>query len=99
MLSILTMSYGYVYPKEAVEFYGEKFGQNPVGTGAFKFVKWDIDKELIYSKNENYWGKDETGSPIPYLDGIKITFTQSSETEFLDFQNGKYDYHDRSFPE
>jgi oligopeptide transport system substrate-binding protein len=95
-LSILTMSYGYVYPKEAVEFYGEKFGQNPVGTGAFKFVKWDIDKELIYSKNENYWGKDETGSPIPYLDGIKITFTQSSETEFLDFQNGKYDYHDPS---
>jgi len=26
-LSILTMTYGYVYPKEAVEFYGDRFGK------------------------------------------------------------------------
>ena len=95
-LSILTMSYAFVYPKEAVEFYGERFGQNPVGTGPFRFVKWDIDKELIFEKNNNYWDKDKNGNALPYLDGIKITFTQSSETEFLDFQNGKYDYHDPS---
>lgn len=95
-LSILTMSYAFVYPKEAVEFYGERFGQNPVGTGPFRFVKWDIDKELIFEKNNNYWDKEKNGNALPYLDGIKITFTQSSETEFLDFQNGKYDYHDPS---
>jgi peptide/nickel transport system substrate-binding protein len=95
-LSILTMSYGYVYPKEAVEFYGEKFGQHPVGSGPYKFVKWDIDKELIYAKNDKYWDKDKNGNKLPYLDGVKITFTQSSETEFLDFQNDKYDYHDPS---
>ncbi|MBV6479264.1 MAG: Heme-binding protein A [Ignavibacteria bacterium] len=95
-LSILTMSYGYVYPKEAVDFFKDKFGQNPVGSGAFKFVRWDIDKEMIFEKNKSYWEKDKSGNSIPYLDGIKITFTQSSETEFLDFQNGKYDYHEPS---
>ena len=95
-LSILTMSYAFVYPKEAVEFYKDKFGQNPVGTGPYKFVKWDIDKELIYEKNNEYWDKDKSGNKLPYMDGVKITFTQSSETEFLDFQNGKYDYHDPS---
>jgi len=95
-LSILTMSYGFVYPKEAVEYYKDTFGQNPVGTGPFKFLKWDFDKELIYEKNKNYREKDKSGNSLPYLDGIKITFTQSSETEFLDFQNGKYDYHDPS---
>ena len=95
-LSILTMSYGYVYPKEAVEFYKDKFGQNPVGSGAFKFVKWDMDKEMIFEKNKSYWEKDKSGHSVPYLDGIFITFTQSSETEFLDFQNGKYDYHEPS---
>ncbi|MBK6876633.1 MAG: ABC transporter substrate-binding protein [Ignavibacteria bacterium] len=41
-------------------------------------------------------GKDSQGNSLPYLDGVRITFTQSSETEFLDFQNGKYDYHDPS---
>lgn len=95
-LSILTMSYAFVYPKEAVEFYKDKFGQNPVGTGPFGFVKWDMDKELIYQKNLKYWQKDSQGNSLPYLDGVKITFTQSSETEYLDFQNGKYDYHDPS---
>jgi len=95
-LSILTMSYGYVYPKEAVEYYTDKFGQHPVGTGPFRFVKWDIDKEMLLEKNLTYWDKDASGSALPYLDGVKLTFTQSSETEFLDFQNGKYDFHEPS---
>ena len=65
-LSILTMTYGYVYPKEAVEKYGDGFGQHPVGTGPFKFSKWDFDKELVFVKNPNYWGKTSraTRSPI-----------------------------------
>jgi oligopeptide transport system substrate-binding protein len=92
-LSILTMSYAYVYPKEAVEFYGENFAQNPVGTGPFMFIRWEPDKELIFEKNLNYWDRDEGNGILPYLNGIHISFTQSSETEFLDFQNGKYDFH------
>ncbi len=95
-LSLLTMTYGFVYPKEAVEFYGDKFGFHPVGTGPFKFNHWSIDKEFVLDKNPNYWEKDSKGASLPYLDGVKITFTQSSETEFLDFQNGKYDFHQPS---
>ena len=95
-LSLLTMTYGFVYPKEAVEHYGETFGNHPVGTGPFKFNHWSIDKELVLDKNPVYWEKDSKGGTLPYLDGVKITFTQSSETEFLDFQNGKYDFHQPS---
>lgn len=92
-LSILTMTYGSVYPKEAVEHYGDGFGQHPVGTGPFKFAKWDLDKELVFEKNPNYWGKDAQGNRLPYLDGIQMTFTPSTETEYLDFVNGRYDFH------
>ena len=95
-LSLLTMTYVFIYPREAVEYYADKFGQHPVGTGPFKFLKWDLDKELIFVKNEKYYEKDSLGNQLPYLDGIKFTFTQSSETEFLDFINGKYDYHEPS---
>lgn len=95
-LSTLTMTYGYVYPKEAVDFYGDRFGQNPVGSGPFRFVKWDFDREIELQRNPSYWEKDPQGASLPYLNGVRITFTQSSETEFLDFQNGKYDYHDPS---
>lgn len=91
-LSILTMPYGYVYPKEAVEMYKEDFGFRIVGTGPYRFVKWDVDKELICTKNEKYWGRDKAGNVLPKIDGFRVTFTRSPETEFLDFQAGKLDF-------
>jgi oligopeptide transport system substrate-binding protein len=87
------MAYAFVYPHEAVEYYKENFGYHPVGTGPFKFVKWDFDKELVFEKNQNYREKNKTGSALVYLDGFDVTFTRSAETEFLDFKDGKLDYH------
>lgn len=95
-LSILTMQYAFVYPKEAVEYYKDSFGYNPVGTGPFKFVKWEVDRELEMTKNPNYWSLNKAGKPLVYLDGIKVSFIKSSETAFLDFQQGKFDYYDPS---
>jgi peptide/nickel transport system substrate-binding protein len=91
-LSILTMPYGYVYPKEAVEYYKENFGFHIVGTGPFMFVKWDYDKELVFEKNNNYWGMDKDGSMLPHIDGFIVSFIRSAETEFLDFQEGKLNF-------
>ncbi len=95
-LSILTMAYAFVYPKEAVDYYKDNFGYNPVGTGPFKFVKWEVDRELEMAKNPNYWNLNKAGKPLVYLDGIKVSFIKSSETAFLDFQQGKFDYYDPS---
>ncbi len=95
-LSILTMQYASVYPKEAVEHYKDNFGYNPVGTGPFKFKRWEVDRELEMIKNENYWRKNKVGNALVYLDGIKVSFIKSSETAFLDFQQGKFDYYDPS---
>ncbi len=95
-LSILTMQYTFVYPKEAVEYYKDNFGYNPVGTGPFKFVRWEVDRELEMAKNENYWSLNKAGKPLLYIDGIKVSFIKSSETAFLDFQQGKFDYYEPS---
>jgi oligopeptide transport system substrate-binding protein len=95
-LSILTMAYAYVYPHEAVEYYKENFGYHPVGTGPFKFVKWDFDKELVFEKNQDYRIKDKFGNALVELDGFNVTFIRSAETEFLDFKEGKLDYHSPS---
>lgn len=91
-MSILTMPYGYIYPKEAVDFYKENFGFHIVGTGPFKFIKWDIDKELVCEKNPNYWGTDDKGNKLPAIDGFTVSFLRSPETEFLDFQDKKLDF-------
>jgi len=40
----------------AVKKYGADFMQHPVGTGAFKFQRWDKDQQIVLVKNPNYWG-------------------------------------------
>jgi len=40
----------------AVKKYGDKFIENPVGTGPFKFVKWDKGQSVTIEKYDGYWG-------------------------------------------
>ena len=94
ILGILSMQYCSIIPKEAVEKYGNDFRRHPVGTGPFSFVAWEEGQALILKKNEHYFEKDDKGNPIPYLDGIKISFYDSKATEFLEFQQNRLDFID-----
>ena len=40
-LGILTMKYCSVVPRDIVEYYKDDFRSNPVGTGPFKFKRWE----------------------------------------------------------
>ncbi len=35
----------------------EKFGAKPVGTGPFKFVSADQDRDVVIERNDQYWGE------------------------------------------
>jgi peptide/nickel transport system substrate-binding protein len=89
-LSVLTMKYFSVIPFEAVEFYDQDFGRNPVGTGPFKFKLWEEGTKLVLYKNENYF-EFEGQNRLPYLDAISISFIKDRETAFMELLNGKYD--------
>lgn len=92
ILGILSMQYCSIVAPEAVKKYGDNFRQHPVGTGPFKFVAWEEGQGLILAKNENYFERDSTGKPLPYLDGIKISFYDSRATEFILFRQGEIDF-------
>ena len=92
ILGILSMQYCSIVAPEAVKKYGDNFRQHPVGTGPFKFVAWEEGQGLILAKNENYFERDSTGRPLPYLDGIKISFYDSRATEFILFRQGEIDF-------
>ena len=34
-----------------------KWTRNPVGTGPYKFVKWDAGKEIVLERFDGYWGE------------------------------------------
>ena len=91
-LGILSMKYCSVVPKEAVDFYGSKFGKNPIGTGPFKFKRWEENIKLVLRKNNNYYEKDENGNLLPYLEAISITLLPDKKSEFMEFAQGKIDF-------
>jgi len=89
-LSILTMKYFSVIPAEALDFYGQEFRRNPVGTGPFKFKFWEEGTKLVLLKNDNYFEFDGKNH-LPYLDAVTISFIKDKETAFMELLNGKYD--------
>lgn len=90
-LSILTMKYFSVIPREAIQTYGKDFRRHPVGTGPFVFKVWDEGTRLVLHRNEKYFEKDADGKRLPYLDAVNITYIRDRETAFMEMLNGKFD--------
>ena len=91
-LGLLTMKYCSVVPREIVEHYGSDFRSNPIGTGPFKFKRWEENIKLVFRRNTNYFETDKAGMPLPYLEAVAITFLPDKQSEFLQFAQGNIDF-------
>ena len=91
-LGLLSMRFCSVVPKEAIDYYGNDFRSNPVGTGPFKFKLWEENVKLVLRRNPDYFEKDELGNQLPYLEAVAITFLPDKQSEFLQFVQGKLDF-------
>jgi len=60
----LVAASAHIVSPAAVKKYGEDFGRNPVGTGPFKFVRWERGREIVLERFDDYWGH------VPYLDRV-----------------------------
>jgi peptide/nickel transport system substrate-binding protein len=49
--------------------YGTEYGPKPVGTGPFSLAGTD---PVVLRKNPDYWGTDDSGRALPYLDRIVV---------------------------
>lgn len=90
-LNMLALPFTAVFPKEAHDKYGADMRTKAVGTGPFVIKEINEGNYVILDKNPNYWGKDDAGNQLPYLNGIKVTFIKDRKTELLEFDNGKID--------
>jgi len=90
-LGLLTMQYCSVVPFEATEKHGRDFRSHPVGTGPFQFKVWKEGVKLVLIKNDNYFEKDESGTHLPYLDAVTVSFLSEKQVVFLEFNKGTLD--------
>jgi peptide/nickel transport system substrate-binding protein len=77
---------GSIIPQALVEDQGDDFFQHPVGSGAFKFVSWEKDQEIVLEKNADWW---DTGKP--YLDELTFKVLPDTNARMLQFQGGELD--------
>ncbi|PYM60936.1 MAG: ABC transporter substrate-binding protein [Candidatus Rokuibacteriota bacterium] len=56
LANLAIFAFGIASPK-AVEKWGVEYGKHPVGTGAFKFVEWKPNQEVVLDANPDYFGQ------------------------------------------
>jgi peptide/nickel transport system substrate-binding protein len=74
----------------AVEHFGENFGNNPVGTGPFKFIQWDRNDKIVLAANEAHWAVK------PPLDRLIFRSIPDNSVRLLELQQGNL--HAMEFP-
>ncbi len=87
-LNRLALPFASVFPHEAIEKYKGDILYHTVGTGPFVIKALKADEAVVMARNEKYWGKDEFGNQLPYLDGIKVSFIKEDKTEMLELVKG-----------
>ena len=89
-LGLLSTKYCSVLPKDIVEA-DTNFRSHPIGTGPFKFKRWEENEKLVFRKNNLFYQKDSLGNQLPYLEAVAITFLPDKQSEFLQFAQGNID--------
>ncbi len=92
-----------IVPKEAIEKYGDKFQENPVGTGPFYVKEYSRRGKMVLAKNPRYHltypseGNpedkaagllDDAGKKLPFVDEVHLPLIEETQPAMLKFKNG-----------
>jgi peptide/nickel transport system substrate-binding protein len=64
---------------------GKDFNSNPVGSGPFRFVRFDVDSQVVIERNDLYWGER------PRVERIRFAIVPDATTRALELRKGSAD--------
>ncbi len=64
---------------------GDEISRHPIGSGPFRFVTAEPDKEVIIERNDGYWGSK------PHLKRVRFAVTPDINTRALELRKGSAD--------
>ena len=62
-----------------------------LGTGPFKFLKFEKGVGVEIRRSDIYWEKDEAGRQLPFLDGVNFMVIKSPSAMDAAFRSGRLD--------
>jgi peptide/nickel transport system substrate-binding protein len=57
--------------------------------GPFELAEYKPGAHLLLRRNPNYWKKDPSGRPLPYLDSVRLDIQTNRDIELLRFRRGE----------
>jgi len=84
-LNTLAHAAGHVISPAAIAEYGEDLGQNPVGTGPYRFVEWVRGERLVLERFDDYFGG------TPPLAGVEYSVAPEASTRVALLETGEAD--------
>ena len=70
-----------------------KFNEAPVGTGPYRFVRWNRGQDIVLEINQGYWGS------VPRISRVKYRFVEEPGTRLAGLMAGEFDIITNLLPE
>ena len=64
---------------------GRDFWRHPIGSGPYRFVSQQTDKDVILERAASYWG------PMPHIERVRFAVVPDATTQALELQKGSAD--------
>jgi peptide/nickel transport system substrate-binding protein/oligopeptide transport system substrate-binding protein len=83
-VSVLAVGHAKIVPRDLVEQQGDAFGTQPVGTGPFRFVRWERGREIVLAANPTYFDGPPRLSRVAY----RIFPGEQTDLMYQEFRSG-----------
>jgi len=84
-VSVLAVGHAKVLPRDVVAQKGDRFGDEPVGTGPFKFIRREPGREIILGANPDYFAGPPKLKQVVY----RIFPGEPVDTMYREFESGR----------
>jgi peptide/nickel transport system substrate-binding protein/oligopeptide transport system substrate-binding protein len=84
-VSLLAVGHAKIVPREVVERQGDGFGLQPIGTGPFRFERWDRGRQIVLAANRDYFDGPPRLARVVY----QVFPGDQREEMFAEFEKGR----------